>query len=647
MPWPLSQDYNEAIQNPQQCFSDRELKAGSADCNALGLPMPCSGNVADVYPVKSGNRKWAVKCFTRQIPGLQERYLQISNYLGQMTLPFMVEFQFLARGIAVQGEWYPVVKMQWVEGFSLNGFVRDNVNRPAVLQNLCEIWERLAAKLFEAHVAHCDLQHGNVLLVPGAKARSLSVRLVDYDGMYVPSCKGMKSYEMGHASYQHPLRLKNGFYGPEIDRFSHLVIYTAMRALIAGGKPLWQKYDNGDNLLFRQNDFEDPDHSAVFHELASSKDSEVEMLTEKLSRAARAPIDEVPALAELVPMSNQTIRVRAPIVRLPRSPKSRLSKAPFYWAASAGGLMLAGIILFIALRGSWERESNGPKPSEGSQPITMQTARPVRPADAPSTRSADSQTDPEPKKDAETKIDPDPKIEAEPPKDSEPKKDVASEPSAATNDKLLPVPAKDDFAKAEKRVKDQFKSDFAKRKLTEMLALANKLRTVALDTKDDPSVRFVLFNEARMLAARAGDEQLALRIVDDLAREYHITPLALKCETLELTADSPANVAGYKALVGYTFQVMDRALAEDSFDIAARLLKVGEIAAAKSKSAAQTASVQARVKEMDALRKEYSKARSAAEVLAKDTLDPDANLVLGKYVCFGKGDWKKGLLMLA
>src|SRR5262249_27135870 len=127
MPWPLSQDYNEAIQSPAQCFADPELKQGEAVTNALGLPQTCSGNFADVYAVAGEGRKWAVKCFTRQVAGLQDRYAHISAYLQQANLPFMVEFKFLAQGIRVRGEWYPILKMEWVEGFALNAFIRENI----------------------------------------------------------------------------------------------------------------------------------------------------------------------------------------------------------------------------------------------------------------------------------------------------------------------------------------------------------------------------------------------------------------------------------------------------------------------------------------------------------------------------------------
>ena len=57
MPWPLPQDYNEAIQSPASCFSDAELKLGEATTNAIGLPMPRSGNFADVYEFTCPNGK--------------------------------------------------------------------------------------------------------------------------------------------------------------------------------------------------------------------------------------------------------------------------------------------------------------------------------------------------------------------------------------------------------------------------------------------------------------------------------------------------------------------------------------------------------------------------------------------------------------
>src|SRR5579871_6924691 len=117
MPWPSSTDYNEAIQNPEHCFADAELRAGKPALNPMGLPWPRSGNNADVYKIVGASTKpWAVKCFTREPHNLRERYQAISDHLGQKNLAFMVRFQYLEQGIKVGSQWYPAVKMRWVEG---------------------------------------------------------------------------------------------------------------------------------------------------------------------------------------------------------------------------------------------------------------------------------------------------------------------------------------------------------------------------------------------------------------------------------------------------------------------------------------------------------------------------------------------------
>src|SRR5689334_20331277 len=206
MTWPHSQDYNEAIQNPQDSFGDPELRAGEPVVNALGIPLPRSGNFADVYEVlcpATGNR-WAVKCFTREVPGLRERYAEIGKHLAAARLPFTVEFQYLEEGIRILGRWYPILKMRWVEGLLLNEFVRGAREKPQPLDSLGRIVARMAQRLREAGLAHADLQHGNVILVPGRDAGSLAVKLIDYDGMFVPALAGSPSGEVGHPAYQHP-----------------------------------------------------------------------------------------------------------------------------------------------------------------------------------------------------------------------------------------------------------------------------------------------------------------------------------------------------------------------------------------------------------------------------------------------------------
>jgi len=178
---------------------------------------------------------------------------QRSPQQGQ--LPFLVQFRYLAEGIRIHGQWYPVVKMPWIQGFTLNQFVRDNLDKPALLDRLAKMWVRLAQQL-RASVRHADLATRQRDLVPTRDPAVSVCALIDYDGMYVPSLARSPSGEVGKSNYQH----RNGCARPsnnsEIDRFSHLVIYTALRclALRAAGR-CGNAFDNSENLLFREQDF--------------------------------------------------------------------------------------------------------------------------------------------------------------------------------------------------------------------------------------------------------------------------------------------------------------------------------------------------------------------------------------------------------
>src|SRR5882724_7843676 len=294
MAWPQSQDYNEAIQNARTCFKDTELSKGQAVTNPLGMPLPCSGNFADVYQVHcpQTNSRWAVKCFTRGNPAaLAQRYAQIDQHLQQAKLPFTVGFRYLEEGIRIRNQWHPVLKMQWIEGFTLNHFIRENLDKPGVLEALLQIWVRMAKRLREAELAHADLQHGNVLLVPGNTASSLAVKLIDYDGMWVPALAGQKSGEVGHPAYQHTKRLYEGTYSKEVDRFPLLVVATALRCLRVVGRPLWEKFDNGDNLLFREADLAAPERSPLFAELEKVQDAQAQLLIQAVRQGCDRPLE--------------------------------------------------------------------------------------------------------------------------------------------------------------------------------------------------------------------------------------------------------------------------------------------------------------------------------------------------------------------
>lgn len=277
--WPLNIDFTIAVQNPHLCFADPDLKQSSTSKNSRGRVLLWSGNFATVYKLTKGNRSWAVRCFTR-IPqsDVQQRYRLISEYLSQHQIPYLVDFEFLTQGILVKGEWYPILKMDWVEGSELDRYIGEYIDDSQVLLRLERQLKQLQKDLQQVGIAHGDLQHGNIMVDDQGE-----LKLVDYDGMYVPALRGIPPLEVGHPNYQPPMRSPKDF-GYQLDEFSFEVISLSLRAL-ASQPNLWETFhEDNKNLIFRQNDFQEPDLSPVFQTIASIPDDETRELCDRLIR---------------------------------------------------------------------------------------------------------------------------------------------------------------------------------------------------------------------------------------------------------------------------------------------------------------------------------------------------------------------------
>ncbi len=290
MAWPTPQDYNEAVQSPQTSFTDPELKSGEVETDRLGLPRPISGRFAVVYNMRCGSRNYAIRCFQSHVPDQQERYAAISTHLKKAHLTYTVGFDFLPEGIRIRGQWYPVLKMEWIVGQPLHTYVESHLRDSAALIRLAANWITMTEALQKASLAHGDLQDGNVLVAGD------HLKLIDYDGMFVPSLMGKTSNESGHRNYQHPNRTAMD-YGLFLDNFSNWVIYVSLVAL-AIDPSLWVRLKGGDEcLLFRKEDFIPSSGSKALVALTQHNDPRLRALGSVFESLLYLMPAQVPALA--------------------------------------------------------------------------------------------------------------------------------------------------------------------------------------------------------------------------------------------------------------------------------------------------------------------------------------------------------------
>ncbi|MFI1030556.1 hypothetical protein [Streptomyces sp. NPDC020951] len=301
--FPSGADYAEALQHTQLCFRHPELKGARPELTKLGLPRAISGAFASVFSLTSASsgQRYAIKCFTRHVPDQERRYEAISSRLAQLdpaelSQPWNLGFEYLPDAISVGRDRYPVLKMEWVEAVTLSSWLDDNHAHRFAVDRLADRFEALTHDLTTHEIAHGDLQHGNLLV-----ASDDTLRLVDYDGMYVPALAGMGGTERGHRNYQSPVRGNDDF-GAELDRFSAWVIFLSLKA-IASDPALWNRLHepSGEFLLLTEDDFKNPGGSARLQTLLAHPDRTVSGLADQVRSLAFQPLDVLPPLAAAVP----------------------------------------------------------------------------------------------------------------------------------------------------------------------------------------------------------------------------------------------------------------------------------------------------------------------------------------------------------
>lgn len=290
--WPSARQFTEAVQCPAVCFSDPDLKTRLPAIDRLGMPLVTSGQFAYVYKLNSqnGGPNVAVRCFRGYLGDRDQRYRAIQQYLNEHPVAFLSDFRYATEGILVNGHRYPILFMDWIEGPTLDLYIEEMVHRKEVLLHLSREWLKLIAGLRGAGIAHGDLQHGNIIVEHGR------LRLVDHDGIFVPTMLHSSSSEVGHQHYQHPSRDPD-FFDSTLDNFSAIVIYLTLISL-AEQPDLWSQYHD-ENLLFTKSDFIDPGSSSLFAKIRSIG-TEHHRIAETLAAAASDRPETVPSLLDLV-----------------------------------------------------------------------------------------------------------------------------------------------------------------------------------------------------------------------------------------------------------------------------------------------------------------------------------------------------------
>jgi hypothetical protein len=244
------------------------------------------GTCAAVFKARKDSEDYAIRCFLKGELETFKRYEQFNSFLASRDLSWKVNFDFLDNEIQVDGQWHPVVKMNWVYGVPLYKFIDEIVLDHNTLTELQKKLVALSSSLEDTGIGHGDLKYNNIFILK--QGFDFSLKLIDYDSVFIPSFRGKKNLEPGSPGFQHPRRLSTAF-SETIDRFSVWVMLTTLEVIKADSH-IWREaeqddYTNSEHSLFTVMDFINPDHSKLFQKLKTYNKESLNYYLEKLIEA--------------------------------------------------------------------------------------------------------------------------------------------------------------------------------------------------------------------------------------------------------------------------------------------------------------------------------------------------------------------------
>ena len=277
MNYPLISEYIQSIKLSEENFSKLSTLRPVLDSD--GNPIMSSGNFAVVFKMedKESGKLYAVKCFLREQEGRDASYKLIASELEYVSSTYLTPIQYLDRELFVdtaQGTdtEFPVLLMDWVDGITLDKYVRTNIDDSYRLSLMAYLFCRMGSWLLGQEFAHGDLKPDNIMVREDGQ-----LVLVDYDGMFVPAMRGQKARELGSVDYRHPLRTEDVFNG-SIDDFSIASIALSLKA-ISLRPGLLSDFGAGDRLLFCARDYQNIGKSECLKAIQSlSDDAELAQL---------------------------------------------------------------------------------------------------------------------------------------------------------------------------------------------------------------------------------------------------------------------------------------------------------------------------------------------------------------------------------
>lgn len=190
----------------------------------------------------------------------------------------------------------------------------------------------------------------------------------------------------------------------------------------------------------------------------------------------------------------------------------------------------------------------------------------------------------------------------------------------------------------------------ARRKVAEAIDLSSAKTNELLEIvaqEGDSAVQYVLLEEARKLSAKEADQVLAEKVVSNLDSIFVVDRLTVAGSLIHdaIQAGIPRRVRA--AWAAWSEKLGDEAELEEKIPFAKVFYRMAFDLRAQSTNPSGTKRIKEKRARMAEIEPQFLKARDALLQVQNGKADSAANTIAGKYFCFVRGDWGKGVPLLS
>jgi hypothetical protein len=178
--------------------------------------------------------------------------------------------------------------------------------------------------------------------------------------------------------------------------------------------------------------------------------------------------------------------------------------------------------------------------------------------------------------------------------------------------------------------------------------LAQRLLDEGIKAPEGTADQFVLLTGAMQAAEDALNIRISFAAAEELAKSYDVDELSTKVEAAtKVFSGAPSPLMSSVYNVDALLTVSDQLAAQDDFVNLGKIESALRHGLSGIRDVELKEAVRNQIQEMTSIREAQEKIGPALEKLKRSPGDPTINAFVGRYLCFERGRWERGLPLLA